>query len=191
MTASLRLITEDDLERVRHWRMQPDITRYMYTDPVITADSQLRWFEYVSQSSKDIVWIIVLADGTPVGVLSLSDIDHLNSRCVWAYYIADPAGQGKGLAKPLECNIADFVFETLGLQKLWCEVFSTNERVIALHEKFGSKVEGVFRQHIRKGDDIFDVVRMGLLRDDWLAIRPLLKYTAMPIEVPVHKIKGN
>lgn len=191
MTASLRLITKDDLERIRHWRMQPEISRYMYTDPVITEQSQQEWFARVEASHHDIVWSIDLSDGTPVGILSLSDIDYLNSRCVWAYYIAEPAGQGKGLAKPLECNIADFVFGTLQLRKLWCEVFSTNERVVALHERFGSKVEGVLRQHIRKGSETFDVVRMGLLREDWIALRPSLKYAAMAIDVPVHKIKGN
>lgn len=190
MTASLRLITTDDLERVMYWRMLPDITRYMYTDPVLTLDSQREWFARVDHSERDIVWIIELADGTPVGVLSLSDIDHVNSRCVWAYYIAEEAGQGKGLAKPLECSIADFVLETLGLQKLWCEVFATNDRVVALHERFGSKVEGTLREHIRKGDDVFDVVRMGLLRDDWFALRPSLKYTPIPIEIPFNKIKG-
>jgi UDP-4-amino-4,6-dideoxy-N-acetyl-beta-L-altrosamine N-acetyltransferase len=184
VTTCLREIAKTDLELVRHWRMLPEITSYMYTDPNLTLDDQISWFDRISVSKRDIVWIIEIDDNLPVGVLSLSEIDFINKKCAWAYYIAETAARGKGLAKPLECNIADFVFDVLNLHKLWCEVISTNDRVVALHEKFGSQVEGVLKQHVRKGEQIFDVVRMGLLREDWLVFRKSLKYQDIAIELP-------
>jgi UDP-4-amino-4,6-dideoxy-N-acetyl-beta-L-altrosamine N-acetyltransferase len=185
MSCRLRLMRESDLELVMQWRMRPEVTRYMYTDPQLTLDDQRRWFERVSRSERDRVWIIELLEGQrPVGVLSLSEIDRVNSRCSWAYYLGDTEVRGAGLAKSLELNVYAYVFDTLGLNKLCCEVFSFNDRVVALHEKFGSKVEGVMRQHICKNGEYFDVVRMGMLRSDWLAARERWRYTPLEIESP-------
>ena len=169
-----------------HWRMLPEITRCMYTDPRLTLEDQRRWFERVSRSPRDRVWIIELIDGDkPVGLLSLSEIDTVNRRCSWAYYIGDATVRGAGLAKSLELNVYAYVFETLGLEKLCCEVLAFNDRVVALHEKFGSKVEGTLRRHVWKNGEAFDVVRMGILRSEWLATREQWRYAPVEIESPV------
>jgi UDP-4-amino-4,6-dideoxy-N-acetyl-beta-L-altrosamine N-acetyltransferase len=183
MSYRLRRLRETDLETVRLWRTSPEVTRYMYSDPEITPEDQRRWFERIEQSPSDRVWIIELLEGPkPVGVLSLSAIDRDHGRCAWAYYLGDTGVRGAGLARSLELNVYAYVFETLGLNKLWCEVLAFNDRVVALHEKFGSRVEGVLRQHIRKHGEWHDVVRMAVLADDWPAIRERFSYTPVDIE---------
>lgn len=183
MSCRLRELTRDDLEMVMRWRMLPEITRHMYSDPVLTMEKQLAWFERVSDSPQTKVWIIeLLPDRVPVGVVSLGEIDLAHKHCNWAYYIGDPAAMGKGLAKPIECNVYDHVFETLGLNKLWCEVLSSNSRVVSLHERFGSKVEGVLRQHILKNGEYLDVVRMAILKTEWLEFRKTLNYSKISID---------
>jgi UDP-4-amino-4,6-dideoxy-N-acetyl-beta-L-altrosamine N-acetyltransferase len=182
MPCELRLVTETDLSRILHWRTMPEITRFMYTDPVLTPETQARWFLAVTNSQTDMVWVIWLDTGEPVGLISLSDISIQHHRCSWAYYLAEASAQGKGLGKSLECNIADFVFFELGLDKLWCEVLSFNDRVVRLHERFGSKIEGVLRRHIRKNGEYYDVVRMGLLKEEWEKRRLALHYEHISIE---------
>ncbi|MEM9312264.1 MAG: UDP-4-amino-4,6-dideoxy-N-acetyl-beta-L-altrosamine N-acetyltransferase [Pseudomonadota bacterium] len=183
MPCRLRSVREEDLEMVREWRMRPEITRYMYTDPQVSPDDQKAWFERISASLRDRIWIIELIDGeVPVGLLSLSDIDRTHGRACWAYYIADERARGKGLARSLELNIYRYVFERMGLKRLWCEVLAFNERVVAIHEKFGSSVEGVLRKHIHKGDEAHDVVRMAILADEWLSIRNKFDFEAIEIE---------
>ena len=185
MSYRLRLLRESDLETVMHWRMRPEVTRYMYSDPQLTLEGQRRWFDKVSRSERDRVWIIELLEGArPVGLLSLSEIDRVHGRCAWAYYLGDTEVRGAGLAKSLELNVYAHVFETMGLNKLWCEVLAFNDRVVALHEKFGSKVEGTFRAHICKDGVYHDVVRMGILRSDWEAVRTRFNYTPVEIETP-------
>ncbi len=185
MSYRLRLLRESDLALVMQWRMQPEVTRYMYTDPQLTLEGQQRWFEALKQSGRDVAWVIEQEAGKrPIGLLSLTAIDRVNSRCAWAYYLGEPDVRGGGLARLLELNVYAFVFDTLGLNKLWCEVFSFNDRVVALHEKFGSKVEGVMRQHIRKNGQYHDVVLMAMLREDWPAVRDRFGLRAMDIESP-------
>ncbi|NRF70258.1 UDP-4-amino-4,6-dideoxy-N-acetyl-beta-L-altrosamine N-acetyltransferase [Aquincola sp. S2] len=185
MSYRLRLVREADLEMVMRWRMLPEVTKYMYTDPQLTIEQQRAWYERMATSERDRVWIIESIDeagaAQSIGLLSLSEIDWTNRRCAWAYYLGETSARGIGLAKSLELTIYAYVFDTLGLNKLWCEVFSFNDRVVALHEKFGSKVEGVARQHIFKNGEWFDVVRMGILKSEWDSLRD--KWTWTPIEI--------
>ena len=43
-----RKVREEDLKIIMHWRMSPDITKYMCSDPVLTIEGQKRWFEKIS-----------------------------------------------------------------------------------------------------------------------------------------------
>jgi UDP-4-amino-4,6-dideoxy-N-acetyl-beta-L-altrosamine N-acetyltransferase len=182
MPIKLRKINEEDLEKIMNWRMLPDVTKYMYTDPDLTLADQLRWYKKAVDSSNEKYWIIQLEDGTDVGLLSLNHIDTKNSQCSWAYYIADSAARGKGLGRILECNIYDYVFDQLNLNKLWCEVFEFNENVIRIHEKFGSKIEGAFKDHICKNGHFYNVVRMAILNSEWIQIKTLHTYDVLEIE---------
>ena len=114
--------------------------------------------------------------------MSLNDIDQGNRRACWAYYIADERARGKGLAKSLELNIYAHVFETMGLSRLWCEVLGFNERVVQIHEKFGSRIEGTLRQHIWKNGEAHDVVRMAVMAQDWPEIRERFRFDRIAIE---------
>ena len=49
MSVTLRKVTEGDLEQIMRWRMDPEITRYMNTDPKLTLEGQKKWFAKVQQ----------------------------------------------------------------------------------------------------------------------------------------------
>ena len=40
MSVALRKINEEDLEQIMRWRMDPEITRYMNTDPKLTLEGR-------------------------------------------------------------------------------------------------------------------------------------------------------
>jgi hypothetical protein len=173
--------THEHLEMIRTWRMLPEVTKYMYTDPIITKEEQRDWFSKVKSDNSVIYWIIYV-DYKPVGLINLFDIDFINSRCAWAYYIGDTNMRGKGIGTLLECNIYDYVFYSLRLNKLWCEVMLSNTKVIDIHKKFGSKVEGVFKEYIIKNGEKLDVVRMAILKTEWDQIRSNYVYEKISIE---------
>jgi UDP-4-amino-4,6-dideoxy-N-acetyl-beta-L-altrosamine N-acetyltransferase len=157
------------LEKVRLWRMSKDVTDYMYTDPVITPEEQAEWFERVKLDGTKRFWIVNV-DGLDVGLVSLYDIDFQNKRCFWAYYLADPSVRGKGVGGAIELNMLAYVFEVMNLNKLSCEVFAFNEKVVQIHKKYGSKIEGLFREHIFKKGVFWDVVSMAILKSEWLKV---------------------
>lgn len=181
MALELVKIQASDLERIMEWRMNEEVTKYMYTDPQLTMEKQISWLSRISESKTDRYWIIRM-DDTPIGVLNLTEIDEKNRRCTWAYYIGDTSFRGRGIAKTLECNVYEYVFNVLGLNKLCCEVFTFNEKVISLHEKFGAEVEGTLKQHIYKNEVFYDIVTMGILKDKWNQIKDDFEFDTIHIE---------
>jgi hypothetical protein len=181
MSLELRKIKQDDLEMIMKWRMDPDVTKYMYTDPKLSIEKQREWYDKVSGSTSEKYWLIAI-DDTAIGVLNLTEIDERNKRCSWAYYIGDTSFRGRGIARILECNIYDYVFEFLGLNKLCCEVFTFNEKVISIHEKFGSEIEGTLKQHIFKNGQFYDIVSMAITKDKWNKIKSDYEYEKILIE---------
>lgn len=178
----LRKINENDLELIMQWRMKPEVTKYMYTDPVLTIEKQKSWLEKIGQDETCKYRIIQLCDGTPVGVINLANIDYKNKKCSWGYYIGSIEARGKGLARKLECNTLDYIFYKLNLNKLWCEVFSFNTDVIEIHKKFGSEIEGYHKDHILKNGKYYDVVSMGITKLKWENIKEEIQYQKIIIE---------
>ncbi len=58
MNVQLKRLTENELELLMNWRMQPDITKMMLTDPVLTLEGQKKWFEKIKNDKSQIRWII-------------------------------------------------------------------------------------------------------------------------------------
>lgn len=177
----LRKLKIEDLEIVRQWRMLPEVTKYMYTDPVLTMEDQIKWYDNIKNDNTKMYWVINYAD-VDIGVINLADIDYKNQRCGWGYYIADLSFRGKGIVKTLECNMYDYVFYKLGLNKLCSDVFDFNETVINIHKKFGSFIEGVSKEHIIKNGKKYDVVLMAINKETWEKIRENFIYDVIEIE---------
>jgi UDP-4-amino-4,6-dideoxy-N-acetyl-beta-L-altrosamine N-acetyltransferase len=171
MSLRLRLIEPADSARLLGWRNSPEVAAFMYTDHLISQVEHDRWFEGARAATDRRYWIIE-ADGEPVGLANLARIDRTARRCEWAYYLGEPSTRGKGLGSRIEYVVLRHVFETQGLNKLWCEVLVENEAVWKLHQSFGFTREALFRDHVWKDGRFQDVVGLGMLARDWDAARP-------------------
>ncbi|MBP2033798.1 UDP-4-amino-4,6-dideoxy-N-acetyl-beta-L-altrosamine N-acetyltransferase [Clostridium algifaecis] len=181
MAIVLKKILKEDLKLIAKWRMMPEVTKYMYTDPILTDEGQLKWFDIINSDTKSKYWKITV-DNDPIGVLNLANIDLKNSRCSWGYYIGNTSYRGRGIARTLECNIYDYVFYNLNLNKFCSEVFEFNDKVVSIHKKFGSEIEGILKEHIIKNNIKYNVVVMGILKSKWEKIRRNYRYEKIYIE---------
>lgn len=181
MHIKLRKITSDDLKTIIDWRMSPNVTKYMYTDPKLNLEGQKVWLKNINSSKNQFYWIIE-CDNKPIGVVSITDIDYINSRCQWGHYIGDISYRGKGIFSCVECNIYDYVFYNLKLNKLVTEVFRFNKNAIDIHRRTGSNIEGILREHIFKNDKFYDVVVMGITKKMWETKKTSTKYQKIEIE---------
>ncbi len=180
MTVTLRPLAAGDGARVLGWRNSEAVAPYMYSEHQITAAEHAGWLkaaldqgalEEGGRADGDRRFWIIELDGTGVGLANLARIDRANSKCEWAYYLADPATRGRGVGSVVEFLVLGFVFERLGLNRLWCEVLVENEAVWGLHERFGFRREALLRAHVRKAGVFRDVVGLGMLSTDWPAAK--------------------
>lgn len=176
MIIKLRNIQENDLEKIMKWRMKPNVTKYMYTDPKLTIEGQKKWFKKISDDPTCRYWVIDV-DGIGIGVLGLIAIDPDNKRCSWIWYIGEDDYRGKGIAKKIQLNLYDYVFYTMGFNRLYSDILSFNTHEIKnVHEAVGYRVEGVLKQHVIKNGEYLDVVMMGITKDYWEEIRDDFSY---------------
>lgn len=175
MTVTLRPLAAGDGARVLGWRNSEAVAPYMYSEHQITAAEHAGWLaralEEGARADGDRRFWIIELDGAGVGLANLARIDRANSKCEWAYYLADPATRGRGVGSVVEFLVLGFVFERLGLNRLWCEVLVENEAVWGLHERFGFVREALLRAHVKKAGVFRDVVGLGMLSADWPAAK--------------------
>ncbi|WP_252250249.1 UDP-4-amino-4,6-dideoxy-N-acetyl-beta-L-altrosamine N-acetyltransferase [Clostridium sp. ZBS13] len=181
MDIELKKMCKDDLEVLMNWRMKPEITKYMYTDPVLNMEKQLKWYKKISDENDSIYWVIH-CNNTRIGDVSLHNIDYTNNRCDFAHSIGEDSFRGIGLGAILEYNIYDYVFNQLNLNKICFQVLSFNKRAINLHKKLGANVEGILREHILKNGIYYDVVVMAITKQRWNLINKRIEYDKIYIE---------
>lgn len=169
----LRPLEPADRERLYAWRNSPEVSAYMYADHPITPQEHARWFAGIAGDARR-DYRVILVDGVPAGLANFADIDRAQGRASWAYYLADPSARGKGVGGYVEWLMIERAFHELGLRKLWCEVLVTNEAVWKLHQKFGFRQEALLRAHVVKGGQPTDVIGLGLLAEEWPAVRPAM-----------------
>ena len=61
----------------------------------------------------------------------------------------------------------DYAFETLGLNRVFLRVFADNVRAQKSYENAGFMVEGTFRDDVLIDGRAYDMVFMGILKEDW------------------------
>ncbi len=181
INARCRLIREDDLELLMNWRMLPEITKYMNTDPVLTLDGQKKWFERIQKSEDSFYWMIEV-DGVPAGLVSLVNLDNVNKRISSGVYIANKEKRSLFLIMSLQWNLYDYAFDKLGLNKVCEEVFSENKAVLRILDMCGSKKEGELKSHIHKNNNYYDVTVRGILKDDWSELKKKYSYSKFEFE---------
>lgn len=167
-------LVEDDLEMVRHWRNSKEVSQYMYTENIITALDQQNWFNKISQTTNSNYWIIEYG-GKKIGLVSVTGIDTALRSCYWAFYLGDSSIRGAGIGAKVEYLVLEYVFNELNLNKLRCEVFVNNDKVIKMHEKFGFRREAYYREHCIKDNLKLDVVGLAILKSEWLQIKEIMK----------------
>lgn len=168
----LRPLEAADRHRLLAWRNSERVRSNMYTDHVISPEEHDRWFAR-ALTDPAVAHFVFELRFRPVGLVSFTGITQVHRRCDWAFYVGEtdvPRGTGSAMEFLALCH----AFESIGIDKLCCEVFAFNASVIRLHEKFGFVREGLLAKHYVKNGKFADVVRLARFRDGWGRDKPAL-----------------
>ena len=165
-------LTEEDRDLILPWRNAPEVRRAMYSQHEITEEEHRAWFAKMRADSTREWFLYRDEGGVPQGAVYLFDWNRDHGTAFWGFYAQPEAPPGTGLF--MEEDLLRYAFEDLRLHKLCCEVLASNWQVVNLHEKVGCKKEGVFRQQFWNGQEFVDIVRFGVLQDEWPSVRDYL-----------------
>ena len=144
----LRDIRENELEKMLEWRNAPSVRKNMYSQNEISLPEHLDWWSKVS-NDPTVRYFMYEYRGSATGIVSFNNMDFRNGNSAWAFYASPSALRGTG--SRMEFLALDYFFSINepAMHKLYCEVLSYNQPVIALHTKFGFQAEGVWREHYK------------------------------------------
>lgn len=161
------------------WRNDPANKPFFIEEEPISLDSHLAWWDKVRQDPCQRFYLIEALDdpdgGVLIGTTSLFDIDWRNGTANYGRLLIYTPYRGKGYGLEAEYLLLDYAFNHLNLNKIWSEIFEYNDVALDLHQKTGFVIEGMFRQHVFKDGEYVDLVRIGLLAEEFGAIETQLR----------------
>lgn len=184
-----RKIKEEDLRMIMDWRMMPEITQYLSSNPKLTMEGQHKWFENIKKDEengmtderKSYYWILEV-DGVPSGLVSLVNADYRANKIETGAYVAVKEKRSIRLAVDIQWNLYEYAFDVLKMHKVCEEVFEDNKAVNRILDMCGSKREGILRDHVYKEEKFYNVVVRGMLKDEWDSIKQNLSYNKFEFE---------
>ena len=136
MQVTIRPLQEQDAYTSVQWRNDPEVFKYTGNtyDHEIKIGTELEWIRRVIANHKD-YRCAILADGVYVGNIYLTDIG--DGCATYHIFIGNKYYWGKGVAREASCQIIDYGFKELKLNKIVLDVKKQNERAIKLYLSLG------------------------------------------------------
>lgn len=131
----------------------------------------LRWMEKeVGEMSPASYYFSIrtLAEDKLIGELGLDVVNWPGRDAFVGLGIGETEYWGKGYGTDVMNVLLQFAFTEINLRRVTLTVFEYNPRAIRSYEKAGFCHEGRLRKVIRKEGQRWDVLYMGILREEWM-----------------------
>lgn len=171
---TLRAIEREDLRRF--WQFNNDLAVELAGggDPPmpqafarVEAEFERRW----ADGGRDGAVFAIQADGQVIGLCQLSNDNTTARTTELGIAIGDPRYWGQGYGREAVGLLLDYAFRHRNMQRVWLWCHAANERGIRAYRACGFVEEGRLRRHVWSDGQYDDAVYMGILRDEWEAIR--------------------
>jgi len=119
----------------------------------------------VLRGDQNLLGIITLPDGTPIGTMAFLDWDRWQRKAELRKLIGEPHYRGRGFARQATALWIHYGLHGLGLKKIYLNTLQTNIRNIRLNEALGFRVEGILRREFLLDGEHHDLLRMALVNE--------------------------
>jgi RimJ/RimL family protein N-acetyltransferase len=171
----LREYRKEDLEPMRQWVNDPAVVDnlsdlFLFPNTLAGTEQFLNSMLEGKHEAKG----FVIADrhsAAYIGQIDLIKIDWKNRYARLGIVIGCAEKRGRGYGTEAIRLIQRFTFERLNLNKLELDVHDYNQPAIRCYQKCGFKEEGRIRQTFYINDRYTDMIVMGILKEEYLAIK--------------------
>ncbi len=135
-----------------------------------SVEQQRNWIAARPASERN--YLIVLKDQTPVGMVSLVDIDMVARKAEPARFLIgdEDAVRGVPVAAEALLLLYRYAFDVLGLHRLYGTIAAPNQPMMKFHEYSGMRREGVLRDHLFLDGKFHDGMVYGLLEPEYRSV---------------------
>jgi RimJ/RimL family protein N-acetyltransferase len=161
---------EHDPEIMARWNQDSEYQQLLSSGPAgLWTPKQIKeWMEKEWNSGYEFA-IHTLSDDRFIGTVGIDGIDWAAGNCWVGIGIGERDYWGKGYGSDAMDLILRFAFASLNLKRMSLDVFEYNRRAYLSYCKCGFKEEGRLRQWMKRGGERFDLIYMGILREEWEA----------------------
>ena len=170
MNITIRKFDDTDIPNKVRWINDQRNNQYLHYDLPLELEKTKKWFETVKDRT-DRYDAVIEADGIPVGLVGLLNIDEKNKKAEYYISMGEHSYKRKGIAYNASVQILEYAFLVLKLNKVYLNVDSQNTAACVLYEKLGMICEGEFAQDLWHRGEFIDRKRYGILASDFLSQR--------------------
>ncbi len=156
------------------WHLNSEYCRLLDWDPARRFSSKTiqKWVEKQYENPNDYSFAIrLLENDRIIGGIGLDGINWTQRESFVGIGLGEKDDWGKGYGTDAMRVILRYAFTELNLRRVSLDVFEYNPRGIRSYEKAGFVVEGRVRGLIRREGRRWDVIYMGILREEWLRLQ--------------------
>ena len=163
----LRPLNKADIENRLRWFNDPDVRKTLILSERFELEKTICWFEKMQADDSRLEFVIETTEKTPIGIIGLAGIDSTHRTAEIYLVIGQKEFWGKGVMLEAECLLIDWAFNSSGLEKIWAEARPENIASVITMKKIGFQVEGTLRSEKVVDGKRIDVLRLGLLKNNF------------------------
>ncbi|MFA9376895.1 MAG: GNAT family N-acetyltransferase [Lachnotalea sp.] len=186
MRLVFRKMMEQDLEMVMNWRMQADVTKFMATNPKLTLEMQLIWYEKQKKNLNSYYWVVEI-DSVSVGIVSI--LMQEDGKCgETSAYIAEKEYKNFPNMVSIMASLLNFYFDELDADILFGEVFADNKGVVLINRHLNYHVDSIEEGAVEKEGIKYDLMKLSMSKESWYRRREQIKF--IPAEI-IHLVSAE
>lgn len=164
----IRRFCTDDIDQVSNLFQNRQVLYYYLPNQFQTV-SQNDLYDYLSDWDDDetaFLFSCFLKEDL-IAIFSLEDFSKEQSHTECGIALVDEQYYGQGYATEIIAKMLEVLFEQLDLHRVYIRYIEGNNASLKLFSKFGFKVEGCLREHIKRDPIYLDMYYMGLLKSEF------------------------
>ena len=168
----LRTIKEEDAsDRWASWMSDPD-AMYLLNSPAKqwSKSDVVNYIRQFDQRSELLIGIFDKQSRTHIGVYTIK-ANYAESLGLINLLIGEPAYRNHGVLSAVRKGIAEYFFETLGLQTMMATALARNKVIVDTLLKAGWRLDQTLKQNVKSHADgaMLDLCLLSLSRETWRA----------------------
>lgn len=161
---------EDYQVHYQRWINDREVVRYLErgTQPM-SVESMARLYEAMeSHPSEFELCVRDPKSGSPIGITGLHSMQVVARSAEFRVLLGEKDFWGRGIGREVLQLMVAYGMEMLNLNKVWLGVSTENHRALHSYLRCGFVEEGMLRQEVFRNGRYYDVIRMSMLRDEYL-----------------------